>query len=335
MEPGTRPGAYSLREIWGKTLGEHVPTRKRRIPTPATGPADERHHFFGRRSFERSRDMLATIDFEGVVRDVNGAWERQLGFSRDEMVGRPAREFIHPEDWPMTATEADKLRDGGQKTAEFEIRYRRKQGDWAWLEWRARVASIEGLIYASARETTARKRREAELERAALIDPLTGLANRRGFERALSRELAAARRHQHSPALVMLDLDRFKAANDTYGHQTGDALLLLAAQTISETIRESDLPARIGGDEFAVLLPDSELPTAELVARKLIETLRTLELKADGETIHVTASAGAALLGQPGVTDAKGLLRAADSALYRAKDRRSSFVIYTGDISAS
>ncbi|MFL5895518.1 MAG: GGDEF domain-containing protein [Thermoleophilaceae bacterium] len=310
---------------------QHQPSRNRREPTEPGQPADERRQFFGRREFELSRDLLCTLDFAGVFKDVNPAWQRTLGYRLDEIVGRPSAELVHPDDRDDSIRHRAQLAAGTDDAVEFENRYRSRDGRWIWLEWWARAAPVEGLIYASARDITARKDREAELERAALVDPLTGLANRRGFERALARELAAANRHSLSPALVVLDLDRFKSINDTLGHQAGDDLLVLTAQTLVRTLRASDLPARIGGDEFAVLLPDCARSTAEYVAGKIIGALHRETLPTTHGWLDIAASAGVALLGQDGVETGRELMRAADSAMYEAKRSGTSFALYGSD----
>ena len=314
------------------SVGTHEPSRKRRKPSTADQPVDERREFLGRRRFELSRDVQCILDLRATFRAVNPALERVLGFGREEVVGRNAAEFVHPDDWERTCEEAERLQEAGYETHEFENRYRTKAGDWVWLEWAAHVSEVEGLIYASARDISARKTREADLERAAHVDPLTGLANRRGFERALDRELAAAKRHRLCPALVVVDLDRFKAINDRHGHQAGDDLLVATADALRATVRASDMPARIGGDEFAVLLPDCNINTAELVAEKIIASLRRRKLETDNGAVPVSASAGVALLGQTGIDTGRELMTAADRAMYRAKRRRSSFAVHDGPV---
>jgi diguanylate cyclase (GGDEF)-like protein/PAS domain S-box-containing protein len=309
----------------------HEPTRKRRQPSTA-GPPDERSGFFGRRAFELARDASCIVDFVGVLRGANPALEQVLGYGRNALVGRELADLVHPDDWPRTAEEARKMADGGHPIAHFETRCRSADGQWVWLDWSAHASPIEGLIYASARNVGARKARELQLERAAHLDPLTGLANRRGFERALERELAAAKRHSLSPALVVLDLDRFKTINDAHGHKVGDELLAATAEMLQATLRASDMAARIGGDEFAVVLPDCDPQTAALVAAKIVAALRRCRLEADGGSVNVSASAGVALLGQRGINTGADLIAAADHAMYRAKRTRDSFAVHDGPV---
>jgi diguanylate cyclase (GGDEF)-like protein/PAS domain S-box-containing protein len=287
---------------------------------------------FGRRDFDLSRDLLAIVDFDGYFKEWNPALEEALGYERHELVGKRAFDCVHRDDWDRTLEEGRRLIAGGHETRHFENRYRTKDGRWIWLEWTARAAVHEGLVYGSARDITARKRREEELERAAHVDPLTGLANRRGFERALERELAAAKRHSLCPALVVVDLDNFKSINDTHGHRAGDELLVTTAKTLEQTLRASDMAARIGGDEFAILLPNSDVSTAQLVAEKIVKAVRERLLETDNGEVQVSASAGVALLGQSGIGGGSDLIAAADRAMYRAKRRRSSFAVHDGPV---
>ncbi|MGH2945346.1 MAG: GGDEF domain-containing protein, partial [Solirubrobacteraceae bacterium] len=150
-----------------------------------------------------------------------------------------------------------------------------------------------------------------ELRLAASTDPLTGLLNRRAFEQRLGRELARARRTGEAFALVLADVDSFKDVNDRHGHAAGDAALAALARTLVETLRTVDTVARIGGDEFAILLPATDGPAARDAAARV--THRVLEHGA-----LPAISAGSAAYGRDGRTIDE-LMRAADAALYAAK----------------
>jgi diguanylate cyclase (GGDEF)-like protein len=156
------------------------------------------------------------------------------------------------------------------------------------------------------------------VERQALVDGLTGLANRRSAEETLDAELARAERFATPLAIVFADLDDFKAVNDTHGHAAGDAVLRRLADVLRATLREIDLAARWGGEEFALVLPGTDLAGALRVAERVRERLaEEVVTAADGAEIRVTASLGVAAY--PDLETAAALLEAADAALYEAK----------------
>jgi diguanylate cyclase (GGDEF)-like protein len=158
-----------------------------------------------------------------------------------------------------------------------------------------------------------------QLARLAAQDPLTGLANRRQFRERLCQDLALYRRHTTPGALVVLDLDHFKQVNDTHGHATGDQVLMEAADRIKAALRPSDVAARVGGEEFAALLPGSDIRNAVTVAERLRAALAELVVFApDGRPVRITASIGVATWQQDD-RDERDLLERADQALYAAK----------------
>ncbi len=167
-----------------------------------------------------------------------------------------------------------------------------------------------------------------QVEELSLTDPLTGLANRRQFDQTLSMELARARRYDDPLSLMILDLDRFKQINDTWGHTAGDAALKWIAEILRENTRLADLVARVGGEEIALVLPRSDPAEAVDLAERLRERVQRSPLRWDLKTVPVTCSFG--------VTGGKGeelpqdpaeMYRQADSALYRAKDKGRNRVV--------
>jgi diguanylate cyclase (GGDEF)-like protein len=166
------------------------------------------------------------------------------------------------------------------------------------------------------------------VERQALVDDLTGLANRRQAEEALSSELARAERLGGSVSLILADLDDFKAINDRHGHPTGDVVLREFADALRETVREIDLASRWGGEEFAVILPGTDLEGAAQLAERLRQAIAARQLLSlDGMPLRVTASFGAGSSG--GSAGLEELLEIADDALYRAK-RAGKNRVYAG-----
>ena len=173
------------------------------------------------------------------------------------------------------------------------------------------------------------------LEQQALVDALTGLANRRSAEEALAVELARAARFGSPLSLVFADLDHFKQVNDRFGHPSGDLVLRELAAVLAETVREIDLAARWGGEEFCLILPGTDLAGAARLAERVRTALaeRTI-LTAEGLPLHVTASFGVA--GQPPLASAEELIASADAALYDAKRRgRNCVSIGTSPVSAA
>jgi diguanylate cyclase (GGDEF)-like protein len=164
------------------------------------------------------------------------------------------------------------------------------------------------------------------VERQASTDGLTDLANRRHFEEALAAEISRAERFGGTLALVLADLDDFKQVNDRYGHQTGDDVLRAFADVLRETVRDIDLAVRYGGEEFAVLLPQTDLEGADRLAERLRETMAARRLTIEPAAIvTVTSSFGVASFSE-GSTPA-ALFAAADEALYRAKSEGKNRVV--------
>jgi diguanylate cyclase (GGDEF)-like protein len=160
------------------------------------------------------------------------------------------------------------------------------------------------------------------VQRQAVTDELTGLFNHRRFQEVMSAEVERARRYDQEMGLIMLDLDNFKQINDTYGHVQGDMVLREVARVLRQSARDVDEPARYGGEEMAVALPQTDLDGAYRFAervRRRIEALELPLLNGDGGAIRVTASVGAASLATADPPDKEGLVAAADAALYEAK----------------
>jgi diguanylate cyclase (GGDEF)-like protein len=179
-------------------------------------------------------------------------------------------------------------------------------------------ATDDGRLARSIRYALARRSAAERLGRLAQLDPLTGLANRALFQDRLDHALAAARRHQRSAAVMVLDLNGFKPVNDRLGHAGGDALLRLMAERLRARLRESDTVARLGGDEFAVVLEHLSRPEhAGLVARKVLDAIAPPAV-VEGESVTVTASLGVAVFPRD-ADSGEVLLRQADAAMYRAK----------------
>lgn len=187
-------------------------------------------------------------------------------------------------------------------------------------EYKDRVSFLQGVLLEY--RTSEVQRLNFELDRLARLDALSGLSNRRNFDEALQKEWSRACREHSSLALIMLDVDHFKAYNDTYGHPAGDVCLTQIGGVLAKAMkRPADLAARYGGEEFIVMLPGADANGAEEVARRIVGGVDALSLEhtASSAAKHVTASIGVAVcMPQPG-TQAQLLVDAADAALYEAK----------------
>jgi diguanylate cyclase (GGDEF)-like protein/PAS domain S-box-containing protein len=266
-----------------------------------------------RRFFELSHDMLCTMDEEGRCREANGAWKQHLGYTPEDLRGVRLLDFTHPADHERALAEAAGLFEVGA-SAGLETRVRAKDGSWHWLRTSSTFARDEGLVYARSTDVTELKRVEGEREQLlgevqdlARHDALTGLPNRRVLSELLPREMTRARRPRSPLCVAIVDIDHFKVYNDTYGHLAGDEVLRACARAWDESLRGEDTIVRFGGEEFLVLLPDTEMAQA----CEVVERLR-------GATpCEQTCSAG--LAEWDFVESVDELLARADRALYLAK----------------
>jgi len=167
-----------------------------------------------------------------------------------------------------------------------------------------------------------------QVDQLSVTDPLTGLSNRRRFDRELADELTRARRYAKPLALILCDLDLFKAVNDRFGHPAGDAALRAMGEVLRQTVRETDLPARVGGEEFAVLMPETSQDEALEVAGRLRSGVEDQAVEWDGQTFRLTISVGVAGSAGEALPDAPDeLYRMADEAMYRAKEAGRNRVV--------
>ncbi|MDF1663165.1 MAG: diguanylate cyclase [Planctomycetota bacterium] len=175
-------------------------------------------------------------------------------------------------------------------------------------------------------EIKERIRIQEELRRLATTDGLTKASNRRHFLELSEKEFQRAKRYQHPMSVIMIDADHFKDINDTFGHDIGDTVLQELTKSVLKELRNSDLFGRIGGEEFAATLPETDEAAAILVAERLRETIESLVLKAGDEQFHFTVSIGIAMLGEKD-PEFSTILKRADSALYKAKETGRNKVI--------
>lgn len=268
--------------------------------------------------FEQDIDLHCIASKDGRFLRVNDAFVQTLGYAKEDLLSRPFIDFVHPEDREKTIAETIKLAENLGDTIDFENRYLANDGTYHWLRWSATPAPA-GKIYASARDVTTQKELQNQLEALATSDALTGLANRRRFEDEAARALEHIARYGTGAAVFMLDLDGFKAVNDTVGHHAGDGVLSCVASKLRGRLRSSDLLARLGGDEFVILLPEARMPEAGALAEKLLVEVRDCSLSEDGVDLPIAASIGIAFFNSSSPWPLADVVRHADQAMYDAK----------------
>ena len=267
-------------------------------------------------------DAVFVVDQDDQIVFVSDACEALLGYRADELTGTPITDYVHPDDLADTRASIVRVMEG-QSHNDFCNRYIHRDGTIVYILWSARLSEEDGVRIGVARDVTALRQAEEKLRFLAHHDPLTGLTNRSLFHDRFESALRTARRHQSGLALLFLDLNDFKHINDTHGHAMGDRVPCIIAGRLEGCVRETDTVARMGGDEFTVLLTD--IQSAEAVSKKVEEIVAavTAPLGAEFGTIKTpSCSIGVACYPADG-EDADTLLSHADDNMYRLKRRRT------------
>ena len=334
----TKEGGYCWVEVFARkilndqgemigTLGTLNDITKRKESEDELKASEERFRLLA----EYSSDMITLHDVEGTYLYASPACKEILQYDEEELVGRSAYHFIHPDDIEMVKKSNQTLLTTGYSVTTYRIR--RKDGEYVWIESATKLldellSGGQKLIVVS-RNISERKLVEQRLQEAnellqhlSTIDGLTGVSNRRAFDERLKIEWNRGSRNSSSLSLVMLDIDYFKAYNDTYGHQGGDGCLKQVASVIQETLgRSTDLLCRYGGEEFCVILPETNEAGAKAVGEKIRNAIEALKIPHSGSKIlpWVTISAGTATMIPSLYTSYMDLISNADKAVYKAK----------------
>ncbi|MEU1852003.1 EAL domain-containing protein [Streptomyces sp. NPDC019990] len=289
--------------------------------------AQKENHF--RSLVQGSSDVIMIAAPSGVLRYVSPAAAGVYGRPAEELVGTELAHLIHPEDLGCVVHEVRRFLAADpveEPTTRIECRFR--SGDEGWLNVESTVNRHHGGLIFNSRDVTERVRLQAQLQHNAEHDPLTDLPNRALFTKRVQHALSGRRASDRGVALrntavLFIDLDGFKAVNDTIGHQAGDELLVQAARRLHESVRHGDTASRLGGDEFAALIVGDNTRDREARQRHILELADRLRMTLsqpyliDGNDVRVNASIGVAFA-ERGL-GAGELLRNADLAMYRAK----------------
>ncbi len=275
---------------------------------------------------ENMKDMIITVDDKGIITYLSPSFEKMTGYSIKDFLYQDALIFmekIHPNNQEFVRqTYIDLIFERKKFHSHYEYQLLKKDGQYIWLEANLNTiysesGEFEKLVLV-ARDIYQRKKYQAQLETMAYYDHLTEIPNRRFFMDKLSHEMVRAENSSQLLALMYLDIDHFKMINDTMGHDIGDQLLVLLTRRIKNIIRETDVLARIGGDEFAIILSNlTSASEAKFIGERIVNKLKEPWYIED-HTFQTTSSIGVACYLKDG-TSPQELVRNADRALYQAK----------------
>jgi len=281
--------------------------------------------------FDRAAIGIARVNLDGLIIEANPALAHMFGWTIDELVGTAAVDLLSEPGYPAASLE---LLSGGLAEVKSEAMTHTREGRPIWLRTAASLVKEEPgnnpFVIVMVEDVSEPKAQQQALEHQALHDALTGLPNRLLLHDRLQQSIRMMRRTDERMALLMMDLDRFKDINDTFGHHVGDVMLGEVSKRLQGYLRDSDTVARLGGDEFAIVLSGVDGETDALaIARKLLRGLEA-PFQVEGAVMHVAASIGIAVSPDHGDDrdDGDVLMRHADVAMYVAKRSGSGCAVY-------
>lgn len=283
----------------------------------------EKEMHFVRRLLDTAQVIILTLDKNNNILLINNYGMQITGFTRKELIGRPYSKIFESSSKSFENLIA-KVHSGETRHTKDENKLLCKNGQYRNVTWLhsylPNSAEREPAVLSVGLDITEMKLAEERVTWLADHDSLTGLVNRRRFQELFENLLLMSARYQHNGAVIFLDLDNFKAINDTQGHHTGDLVLKKVANTLSQILRSTDIITRLGGDEFAVALPEIEESDVCTVAKSINKKLYELDILGGKSINRLSASIGVALFPMHGST-ATELLSNADLAMYQAKQR--------------
>lgn len=271
---------------------------------------------------ESTSDIIGILDRDGAFLYENSSALRVLGYPSEEIVNRRSTAFVAPDALADAQRFLAAVLESPGQPLSIELCLLHRDGSRRDFEVLAtnllHLPAVSGIVV-NLRDITERKRLMDQLEILSETDILTGALNRRGFARTAEREFERLRRRREKVTLVMIDIDYFKAVNDTYGHAAGDLILSKVAECCRAHIRPQDLLGRLGGEEFAILLADGDQIAAQGAVSRLKAAIAVSSISSIKGCVSVTASFGIATV-DPGLVEVADALARADEALYEAKE---------------
>ena len=278
-------------------------------------------------------DVYYRTDMQGIITMISPSCFNAIGYKPEEMLGTAMASYYNTPEERQKVVKA--ITEGGGKATQVEAALRHKDGAIVWVSTNASVRCgrdskpeyIEGI----ARDITTRKHNEDHLMALSSIDSQTGAYTRRNFMDKAEEINNMVKRYNHIATLLVADLDHFKQINDNYGHHAGDLALAAFAKVCLQEIREPDIFGRLGGEEFGLMLPETPIAQAKVLAERIRSATEAVEIPVDGHIIKITVSIGMAEVG-PGEQLLASVMRRADQAMYQAKENgRNQIVISTLD----
>lgn len=283
---------------------------------------------------KHANDIILLVNQDGLIVDANNRALEIFGYSYEQIMELKISDLRPAEDLEQSFEQRRQLEE--KRALLFEALFLKQDGSTFPAEVSARLIELDGHTYFQGilRDITERKRAEEQITYLAHHDSLTSLPNRNLLQDRVRQNLARARRNGSKCAILFLDFDRFKNINDSLGHSVGDGVLKEVAERLLGCLREGDTVARVGGDEFVILLSDLEDARPAVAVAQKITTLGTKPYEIEGQKFRLTISIGISLFPEDG-EDFESLLKNADSAMYHAKNAgRNTFSFYTEDMNA-
>lgn len=272
-------------------------------------------------------DAVCVVDKQGTFVFVSAAFEQIFGYKADEVVGKKMINYVYAGDHHKTHNAVTSLLSGDMVNPRFENRWLRKDGEVVHILWSVRWSEQHQVRIAVAHDITERKVMEEQLHYMARHDVLTGLPNRSLLMDQLEKVIVSATRDNTFFSLLFIDINGFKAVNDTHGHETGDKLLCAIAKRLSASVRHYDTVGRLGGDEFLIILDNLSSSHETVRIKNKVLTEFKAVFKLGDVLLNISPSIGIANYPEHGQTDHE-LIKYADQAMYKNKQRGLDNVTY-------